>query len=76
MLWRLPENFPTVDRIITAAERYDVRVHSIESAGAFDFGSPYLERCLVLGYSALSEGEIRAGVDALAKAIGEVRPAG
>lgn len=78
VMWRLPDGFPAPDALMAATRRHGVRVHTVASAGAVDFGSDSARDGLVLGYAALTETEIRTGVTAIALALDDLtaKPAG
>jgi GntR family transcriptional regulator/MocR family aminotransferase len=71
IMWHVPHTFPNAKVIETTALNHGVGVYSLRSAVAFDFSkTPYSERSLVLGYSALPEDHIIEGVSRLARALG------
>lgn len=73
VMWQLPSHFPDAGRVEVAARNHGVAVYSIRSGAGYDFeGSPFTRHALLFGYPAVSEDEIRVGVDRLAKAIEEV----
>lgn len=63
VMWRLPERFPDVGVLESAARRRGVGIHGLESCNVFlaGSGSPYT-RSLLLGYAALAEDEIEDAV--------------
>jgi GntR family transcriptional regulator/MocR family aminotransferase len=69
IMWRLPRHFPNVKDFVERTASYGVRIHSLESGGAHDMGSPYANDSILLGYSSLSREEIRTAVLAMANAV-------
>jgi GntR family transcriptional regulator / MocR family aminotransferase len=75
VMWKLPEGFPTAQAFASATRAYGVRIHTLESAGAYDVASGYDSDSIVLGYSALTKDEIKAGVHAMHRALLDLRGA-
>jgi GntR family transcriptional regulator/MocR family aminotransferase len=69
VMWRLPKGFPEADTLAAQVRQYGVEIHTLQSGGARDFGSPYSRDSILLGYSSLSTDEIVKGVRAIAQAI-------
>ena len=72
IMWRLPRNFPKVQELVDGAARYGVRIHSLESGGAHDMGSPYPNDSILLGYASMSRDDIRTGVRAIINAVDDL----
>lgn len=72
VMWRLPRDFPSVKDFVESTARYGVRVHSLETGGAHDMGSPYAKHSILLGYSSLSPQEIRTAVRAMLSAVQDI----
>jgi GntR family transcriptional regulator/MocR family aminotransferase len=72
IMWRLPPDFPDPAAFVAATARRGVRLHTLESGGAYDFGSSYVRDSLLLGYSSLSEQEIKTAVQAMVLAFDEL----
>jgi GntR family transcriptional regulator / MocR family aminotransferase len=69
IMWRLPRDFPNVQDFVEGTARHGVRIHSLESGGAHDMGSPYPKDSVLLGYSSLSREDIRTAVRAMINAV-------
>ena len=61
LMWTLPCELDDASAISKRVRQYGVQVHTIESAGAKDFGSPYRDRSLIFGYSSLTAGRGQNG---------------
>jgi GntR family transcriptional regulator/MocR family aminotransferase len=72
IMWRLPRGFPKVQNLVDGAARYGVRIHSLESGGAHDMGSPYPNDSILLGYASMSREDIRTGVRAIINAVDDL----
>jgi GntR family transcriptional regulator / MocR family aminotransferase len=72
MMWTVPPNLPTADEIQRLALTRGVGLYPLSRAAAHEYGKAHLrDRSLVLGYAALSEGEIRDAIARVAAAIKE-----
>jgi len=70
MMWTLPPNLPAADEIQRLALSRGVGLYPLSKAAAHEYGKAQLrDRTLVLGYTALSEGEIREAIARVAAAI-------
>jgi GntR family transcriptional regulator/MocR family aminotransferase len=70
MMWTVPPNLPTADEIQRLALTRGVGLYPLSKAAAHEYGKAHLrDRSLVLGYTALSEGEIRDAIARVAAAI-------
>jgi GntR family transcriptional regulator/MocR family aminotransferase len=69
IMWRLPRDFPNVQDFVESTAGHGVRIHSLESGGAHDMGSPYTKDSILLGYSSLSREDIRVAVRAMISAV-------
>jgi GntR family transcriptional regulator/MocR family aminotransferase len=69
VMWRLPKGFPTAQEFAAATRAYNIKIHTLETAGTYDMASPYGADSIILGYSALTRQEIKAGVQAMEKAL-------
>lgn len=68
--WHLSPDFPTAAEVERCARRRGVGIYTLPSAASYDYGGcPYSERCLIIGYPALSEQEIAEGVARLDSAL-------
>ncbi len=71
IVWHLPANFPPAMEVQMLAQEVGVGVYSLEAAAACVLGhNEYSDRALVLGYSSVTEEQIREGVARLAAALG------
>ncbi|PZQ15930.1 MAG: transcriptional regulator [Ancylobacter novellus] len=73
VMWTLPADLPDAEPFAERALAAGTRVYTLERAGAFDAESGFARRNLLLGYAALTEREIAAGVEAMRRAA-EARP--
>ncbi len=70
IVWHLPASFPTAKEVQTLAQDAGVGVYSLEAAAACDLRrSECSDRALALGYSSVTEEQIREGVARLATAL-------
>jgi GntR family transcriptional regulator/MocR family aminotransferase len=70
IVWHLPASFPTAKEVQVLAQNVGVGVYSMEAAAACDLRhSKCSDRALVLGYSSITEKQIREGVARLATAL-------
>lgn len=70
VMWHLPSGLPDAMSVESIALTHGVGIYSLRSAVAYDFGTtPYSTRSLVLGYTALQEEQIRAGIARVAAAL-------
>jgi GntR family transcriptional regulator/MocR family aminotransferase len=72
VMWRLPSDFPSADQFAAATRGHGALIHTTASSGAVDFDSEIGDRGIILGYAALTETEIRAGVTAMARALDDL----
>ena len=72
--WHLTADLPRAAELQAMAAGYGVGIHTLQSAAAYDFGGcTYSERTIMLGFSALDEQQIRAGVERIAAALDAAR---
>ncbi len=65
--WHLPNDYPMASDLQEMAASRSVGIYSLRSGAAFDFGGcAWSDRVIVLGYSSLSESQIRAGIERVA----------
>lgn len=69
VMWTLPDGLPDAATFAEAALATGARVYTLQGAGACDAGSGLAARNILLGYAALSAGEIATGVEALRRAV-------
>lgn len=70
IVWHLPASFPTAKEVQALAQDAGVGVYSLEAAAACDLRSSECnDRALALGYSSVTEEQIRKGVTRLATAL-------
>jgi GntR family transcriptional regulator/MocR family aminotransferase len=69
LMWMMPENFPKSAVVSKSTRRLGAQIHTVESAGAMDFGSKYRNRGLIFGYSSLSPEQVTTGIDVLHRSI-------
>ena len=69
VMWRLPAGFPEPDALVAKVRELGTEIYTLAGAGAVDFESTYSGDCVLLGYSSLSEDEVRKGVRAIARAV-------
>lgn len=70
VMWTLPPNLPTASELHSLALSRGVGLYPLSKAAAHEYGKAQLrDRALVLGYTALSEGEIRDAIARVAVAI-------
>ncbi len=68
--WHLAGELPRATDLQIMAAQYGVGIYPLKSAAAFDFGGcAYSERTIMLGFAALDEQQIRAGVERIAAAV-------
>lgn len=68
--WHLPSNFPTAKEMQVLAQDVGVGIYSLEAAAACDLKrNECSDRVLALGYSSVSEKQIREGIKRLATAL-------
>lgn len=73
LTWHLPTDFPKAIELQRMAEDHGVGIYSLEGGAAYDYdGSAYSDHAIMLGYSSLTEKQIRAGVERVAAAVDEV----
>ncbi len=72
-VWQLPEDWPTADEVCARALSVGVGVYSPNNGASCVPGrESATERCLVLGYCALSEAEISEGVERLGDVLPQI----
>ncbi|MCC7546412.1 MAG: PLP-dependent aminotransferase family protein [Burkholderiales bacterium] len=72
--WHLAEDLPRAVELETMAAEHGVGVYTLQSGAACDFGGcAYSERTLMLGFSSLTEQQIRSGVERIAAAVDAAR---
>ena len=70
--WRLPLHFPPAEQLESLARRRGVAVYSAASGAVYcDSANELIRRVVLLGYSSLSERQIREGVTRIAAALSE-----
>jgi GntR family transcriptional regulator / MocR family aminotransferase len=69
IMWRLPAGFPDPDALVARVREFGVEIYTLAGAGAVDFGSPYAADSILLGYSSLTEDEVKKGVRAISRAV-------
>ncbi len=70
IVWHLPASFPTAREAQLRAQDAGVGIYSLEAAAACDVGrNEYSDRALALGYSSVTEKQIREGVARLTTAL-------
>ena len=70
IVWHLSKDLPTAAEVQTIALRAGVGVYSLEAAAACNLGGfEHSDRVLVLGYSSVTEAEIREGVARMAAVL-------
>jgi GntR family transcriptional regulator/MocR family aminotransferase len=69
IMWRLPAGFPDPDMLVAQVREFGVEIYTLPGAGAVDFGSPYAADGIMLGYSSLTEDEVKKGVRAISRAV-------
>jgi GntR family transcriptional regulator/MocR family aminotransferase len=68
--WRLPQHLPDAAELQRVAEAQGVGIYSLQSGAAYDFeGCAYSRSAVMLGYSSLSERQIREGIRRVAAAL-------
>jgi len=69
VMWRLPPGFPDPETLVAQVHEFGVEIYTLAGAGAVDFGSPYAADSILLGYSSLTEDEVKKGVRAIGRAV-------
>lgn len=71
VMWRLADTLPAAAEVETRARAVGVGIYALPSAASYDYGGcPYSERCMIIGYPALTEERIAEGIARLAQALG------
>jgi GntR family transcriptional regulator/MocR family aminotransferase len=75
IMWHLPPDLPAAHELQAMAQSYGVGIYTLGSGGAaYDYGGgPYTERAIMLGYSSLTEKQIREGIGRIAAVIAQAR---
>jgi GntR family transcriptional regulator/MocR family aminotransferase len=68
VMWHLPPTLPRPADLMAATRKYGVQIHTLSSGGAIDLLGDMEDRAILLGYSALTEAEIKTGIAAIARA--------
>ena len=70
IVWHLPASFPSPKEMQALAQDTGVGIYSLEAAAACDLSqNEFSNRAVALGYSSVSEKQIRVGVARLATAL-------
>jgi GntR family transcriptional regulator/MocR family aminotransferase len=69
LMWKLPPGFPEVEALVSQAHEYGIEIYNLTGAGAIDFGGAYAAESVILGYSSLTEDEVKKGVRAIVRAV-------
>lgn len=71
IFWHLSPDLPPARQLQSMAQSYGVGIYTLGSGGAaYDYGyCPYTERSIMLGYSSLTEKQIREGVARIAAVV-------
>ncbi len=71
LMWILPDNLPSAAEIHRLAKTCGVGLYPFSSAAAHEYGAVtrFRDRAIVLGYTGLSDDEIRQAFDRLATLI-------
>ena len=71
IMWQLPPDLPSARELKSMAQGYGVGIYTLGLGGAaYDYGHcPYTERSIMLGYSSLTEKQIREGVGRIAAVV-------
>jgi GntR family transcriptional regulator/MocR family aminotransferase len=73
LTWHLPDHYPDASKVQETARHQGVGIYSVGTGTAYDYGTcSYSARTLVLGFSSLNEYQIRAGIQRLADALGDL----
>ena len=75
LAWHLPPDFPQASLIQKIAEDVGVGVYGLNTGAAFNFAGNNWdgERILLIGYSSVTEDQIRDGIARLARALHSIR---
>lgn len=74
LVWRLPADCLPAAELQALAQRRGVGIYSLPSGAAFECApSDYTDRTIMLGYSSLSERQIREGIARIADSLAEWR---
>ena len=65
LAWIMPDRFPASARVSEKVRQFNVSIHTVESAGAIDYGSIYRDNTLIFGYSSLAPKQVTKGIDIL-----------
>ena len=73
IVWHLPQNFPEAERVSQAARVLGVGIYSLHAGAACCRAEDMIARqALMIGYSSLTEYEIREGIRRIATALREL----
>jgi GntR family transcriptional regulator / MocR family aminotransferase len=75
VMWLLPEWMPAPQDFRARLAAHGVRIHTLESGGAYCASGLYRDRAILLGYAALRQREIIHAVDIMARVVGDERQA-
>jgi GntR family transcriptional regulator / MocR family aminotransferase len=73
LMWTLPSRLGMARDFAAKAERFNVGIYPLDTVGAVDFKGTRQANSIVLGYSALTIEQIKAGVERLSRAADGVR---
>ncbi|MFT3967112.1 MAG: PLP-dependent aminotransferase family protein [Sphingobium sp.] len=75
MMWTVPPDLPSADEMQRIALNCGVGLYPFAGGAAQEYGTPgrFRDRSLILGYTALSEGEIREAIARVAAVIRQMR---
>jgi GntR family transcriptional regulator/MocR family aminotransferase len=75
IMWHLSPDLPAAYELQSMAQSYGVGIYTLGAGGAaYDYGGgPYSERSIMLGYSSLTEKQIREGIGRIAAVVAQTR---
>jgi GntR family transcriptional regulator / MocR family aminotransferase len=71
LMWTLPPRFPAPAKFAAAAAREGVGIYTLSAVGAIEFENQSYAHSVILGYSALSDNQIEAGIRRIARGVRE-----
>jgi GntR family transcriptional regulator / MocR family aminotransferase len=71
LMWTLPPHLPAPVKFAAAAASEGVGIYTLSAVGAIEFENQSYAHSVVLGYSALSDDQIEAGIRRIARAMHE-----
>ena len=71
VMWLLPDWMPAPQDFRARLAAQGVRIHTLESGGAYCASGLYRDRAILLGYAALRQREIINAVDTMARVVGD-----